>query len=339
MKRPWKIFVSITFILLAVVLFFFQKIGYKPAVCETREVNLYPKDNIDSLISYLSEDECFQPFYFIWASKIIGLDLSLPSGKYSITPGLSALQIARKIKSQKQKPVMVVVQNGRTLEDLCQQLSKQLMTDSTTICAEFVNKLSEEGYLSFSKENLLTLIIPNSYEMYWNISSRTIVNRLIAEQSIYWEHSNRREKIAHAGITETQAYILASIVEKESIDPNERAIIAGLYLNRLNLGMPLQADPTVVFANGDFTLRRVLKKHLTLDSPYNTYLYAGLPPGPICMPSLNSLESVINAEKHDFLYMCALPGYEGKHAFSKTYSEHTINALKYRKWLNQQGIK
>jgi UPF0755 protein len=338
-KTPWKAAIAIAFLAGAVALYVFNQVFQKPMVCEDIEIKIYPNTPVDSLVKTLGVDACFKADYFLWACKISGISNPIPNGKYALSSGMSAMKIVRILKSRRQKPAQVMIQNGRTLGDLCQQLGLQLMEDSAAIQSVFYNTLKDERFKHLTKDNLLTLAIPNTYEMYWNSSAENIVDRLIKEHNTFWNQDRRKEQLAAQGLTETQAYILASIVEKESTFVQERATIAGLYLNRLRIGMPLQADPTIIFANGDFQIRRVLKKHLSMDSPYNTYLHSGLPPGPICMPSLNSLNAVIHAEQHNYIYMCALPGYEGRHAFAKSFEEHSRNALKYRRWLNQQGIK
>ena len=175
--------------------------------------------------------------------------------------------------------------------------------------------------------------------MNWNIAPEAIADRMEKEHQFFWSQNNRLQKAKEIGLSPTEVYTLASIVEKESQSKIERPIIAGLYLNRLKTGIPLQADPTVVFAVGDFTLRRVLNKHLEIDSPYNTYRFTGLPPGPICMPSISSLDAILNAEKHRYLYMCAKPDNSGLHVFAESLSEHNVNANRYRRWLNQRGIR
>jgi len=166
--------------------------------------------------------------------------------------------------------------------------------------------------------------------MFWNVTPKEIVDRLIKEQKAFWNKKDRKAKAEKLGMSEKEIYTLASIVEKESQYGPERPIIAGLYLNRLKRGIALQADPTVVYANGDFELRRVLNKHLAFDSPYNTYKYNGLPPGPIFMPSIQSIDAVLDYQKHDYLFMCAKPGYGTKHAFAKTLRGHNRNANEYR---------
>lgn len=162
---------------------------------------------------------------------------------------------------------------------------------------------------------------------------------MIRERDNFWSRENRRGNAERIGLTPCEVMTLASIVEKETLVSSERPRVAGLYINRLKKGMRLQADPTAVFATRDFAARRVLNRHISFDSPYNTYLYPGLPPGPICMPSIQSIDAVLNAEQHDYLFMCAKPGNSGLHAFAKSHRAHSRNAAKYRSWLNSQGIR
>jgi UPF0755 protein len=196
--------------------------------------------------------------------------------------------------------------------------------------------LSELGY---TPENIMSLFIPNTYQVYWNTSPQNLLKRLQVENDAFWAKKNRREKAKSLGLSTQEVYTLASIVEKESLVMDEKPIIAGVYLNRLKKGMLLQADPTVVFAVGDFSIQRVLNKHLAIDSPYNTYKNVGLPPGPICMPSISSIDGVLNAEKHNYIFFCAKPNSGGRHAFANTLAGHNRNAAIYRNWLQANQIR
>lgn len=259
-------------------------------------------------------------------------------GKYIIKKGLNNREIVGMLRSGNQKPVKVTFNNVRSLPQLAGQISKELSVDSVTLSKYFLQPQvwSESGY---TKESFMTVFIPNTYNMFWNVTPEDLVDRMMKEQKSFWNKSGRKAKADKLEMSEEEIYTLASIVEKESQYGPERPIIAGLYLNRLKSGIALQADPTVVYANGDFELRRVLNKHLTFDSPYNTYKYSGLPPGPIYMPSIESIDAVLDYQKHDYLYMCAKPGYGTKHAFAKTLRGHNKNANEYRSWLNKQGIR
>lgn len=262
----------------------------------------------------------------------------VPSGSFKIKSGWNNKQIVSKLRSGIQEPKNLTFNNVRTIEELMGPLSSEISLDSAELTAYFTDPtiLSNLGY---TKEDILTLFIPNSYQVYWDISPEELAKKMQREHDNFWSKNNRIEKAEQQGLKKNEVYTLASIVEKESQHGPERPIIAGLYLNRIKRGIPLQADPTVVFANGDFGLRRVLNKHLELDSPYNTYKYPGLPPGPIYMPSIESIDAVLSPEKHDYLFMCAKPGFGSQHAFAKTLRGHTKNARTYQAWLNQQGIK
>ena len=205
--------------------------------------------------------------------------------------------------------------------------------------SDYLLKEETLAELGFTRENIISLFIPNTYEVWWNSSPEALIKRLKAEHEKWWSNKSRLDKIKELGLSPSEAYTLASIVDKESNLNKEKPRVAGVYYNRIQKGIPLQADPTVVFATGQYDLRRVLNKHLEIDSPYNTYKYRGLPPGPIYMASIDGLNAVINLENHDYLYFCAAPGYGSEHLFAKTLTQHNINARKFHRWLNQQGIR
>ncbi|MCB0689193.1 MAG: endolytic transglycosylase MltG, partial [Saprospiraceae bacterium] len=240
--------------------------------------------------------------------------------------------------SGNQTPVNLVINNVRTINDLAGKIASQVEVDSSTLA----NYLKDPSFLNkfdLDAEDAMTLFIPNTYQVYWTVSPDALSERLSQEKIKFWESNDRVRKATDLNLTPAQVYTLASIVERETQAGKERPTVAGLYLNRLKQGIPLQADPTVVFATGIYDLRRVLNVHLEIDSPYNTYKYAGLPPGPIFMPSIQSIDAVLDAEKHDYLYMCARPDNSGLHAFAASLSAHNQNANRYRQWLNDRGIK
>ncbi|MEM9545417.1 MAG: endolytic transglycosylase MltG [Bacteroidota bacterium] len=262
----------------------------------------------------------------------------VPSGNFELKKGWNNKELISKLRSGVQKPVKITFNNVRTVEELMGPLSATISLDSSELAGYFLDPVVQDD-LGFSKETMLTMFIPNTYEMYWDMNAENLANRLLKEHDAFWNKNDRRSKAEQLNMSPAEVYTLASIVEKESQYGPERPIIAGLYLNRIERGIPLQADPTVVFANGDFGIRRVLNKHLKYDSPYNTYLYNGLPPGPIYMPSIESIDAVLNPEEHDYIFMCAKPGYGTQHAFAKTNRGHAQNARKYHEWLSQQGIR
>ncbi|MBL7820424.1 MAG: endolytic transglycosylase MltG [Saprospiraceae bacterium] len=262
----------------------------------------------------------------------------LKPGHYIIKAGSNNLSIINKLRKGVQEPVTLVLNSIRDCYQLAGKLGNSLMTDSI----DFLLMLQDSNLLkkySYTNENILTAFIANSYQVYWTITPERLLQRMIQENETFWNKENRTQKIAERELTKTDVYIIASIVEKETIVEKEKSDIAGVYINRLKSGMKLQADPTVVFALGLFGIQRVLLEHLKADSPYNTYLVDGLPPGPICMPSITTLDAVIHATQHEYLFFCARPGYDGSHAFAKTLAGHYENAKVYRKWLNSQKIR
>jgi len=263
---------------------------------------------------------------------------NVPSGNFEIKKGWNNKEIISRLRSGVQKPIILTFNNVRTIEELMGPLSTDINLDSLELLEYFTDPVTLQN-LGYTKETIMCLFIPNSYQVYWDITVEELSNRMVKEHAAFWSSKQRTEKARQLDMSDKEVYTLASIVEKESQYEPERPTIAGLYLNRLERGIPLQADPTVVFANGDFGLRRVLNKHLEIDSPYNTYKNPGLPPGPIYMPSIGSIDAVLNPEQHDYLFMCAKPGFGTQHAFAKTNRGHAQNARRYHRWLTQQGIR
>ncbi len=258
------------------------------------------------------------------------------TGSYLFEPQDDLRTAVRRLKLGWQSPVRLVVPSVRTIGRLAQNLSKQLMMDEQEI-ADSLTSPSYIARMGYTAETLPALFVPNTYEVYWNISVDKLMQRLTKEYANYWT-TDRRKKATAQGLTPIEVATLASIVDEETAVNAEKPIVAGLYLNRLQRGMLLQADPTVKFATGDPTLRRILNKHLTIDSPYNTYIYKGLPPGPIRIPSMSALEAVLNPARHNYLYMCAKEDFSGTHNFATTLAQHNANARRYQQALNKRGI-
>lgn len=260
----------------------------------------------------------------------------LRAGRFKIEPGWNNLHLVRHLRSGEQAPVNVVLTTERLLEDIAQKVARFIEADSAQLMALFM----EERYLDsihYSKETLMALFIPNTYQFYWNTSPRRFMERMLREHEIFWQKENRIEKARQLEMTPVEVYTLASIVERETNRNEEKARMAGVYLNRLRINMLLQADPTSVFATRDFAATRVLDYHKNFDSPYNTYKYPGLPPGPISSASIASIDAVLNAESHDYLYFCAKPDGSGLHSFAKTLAQHNVNAALYRQSLNERN--
>ena len=259
----------------------------------------------------------------------------IPSGRYIIQPDWSNKQIISALRAGRQSPIKLTISTARTVEDIAGVVGKKIEPDSTEILALFNDASLIEEY-GFKPETIISMILPDTYEMYWNTDAKGFFSKMKDEYDKYW--IKYTDKLESLDMTKSEIATLASIVQKESNTKSEKPTIARVYLNRLEQGIKLQADPTVVFGIGDFTIRRVLNRHLAQDTPYNTYLHEGLPPGPICMPSKSSIEAVLNAEKHDYLFFCAKPGYNAGHAFATSNQQHERNAAVYRKWLNQERI-
>jgi UPF0755 protein len=259
------------------------------------------------------------------------------AGRYEIEPGWNNRQLIRHLRGGKQAPVNVILTNQRLPEEIAGRVAQFLETDSLSLLNTFRDPalLAELGY---TPESFISLFIPNTYQMFWNTDAKGLLNRMAKEHDAFWNKNERKSKAQQLGMTPEAVYTLASIVERETNNNPEKPTIAGVYLNRLNIDMPLQADPTAVFATRDFTVRRVTEYHTTFDSPYNTYRYKGLPPGPISMASIASIDAVLNPKQHDYLYFCAKPDDSGSHAFAETYTAHLVNARRFQSWLRQRGF-
>jgi UPF0755 protein len=274
---------------------------------------------------------------FEWMAKKMNYPSHVKPGRYLLKNNMSNRDLIAMLRAGRQVPVMVVVRNLRLKRNLSSEISKQIEADSSSIF-RLLNSDAFLGKMGFNARTIPALFIPNTYEFYWNTTAEEFIGRMQKEFKIYWNES-RTKKCAALNLTRVDVAILASIIDEETQKGDEKRTIAGLYINRLRKGMRLQSDPTVRFACGDFTIKRILNKHLERDSPYNTYMYPGLPPGPICIPSIASLEAVLNYEKHDYLYMCAKEDFSGYHNFARTLLQHNVNAQKYRRALNLAGIR
>lgn len=270
------------------------------------------------------------------AAEKMKLASSIKPGRYRLKVGTSNRALINLIKSGNQDAVKLKFHNIRKKENFAAYLASNLEADSLS----FINVLDSTALITkygFNTDNVYTMFIPNTYEVNWNTSAVDFFERMHKEYDKFW-NAERKQKASSLNLSPTQVYILASIVDAEALYDKEMPIIAGLYLNRLNKGILLQADPTVIFANDDFTVKRVTGKLLQVQSLYNTYKYAGLPPGPIMMPSINAIDAVLNREQNDFIYMCAKDDFSGYHNFAATKEQHNINAKKYREALNKRNI-
>lgn len=274
-------------------------------------------------------------FTFTLTAKVYGYK-NIKPGRYEINPGISNLRLVHKLKTGRQSALKLTFNNIRTKEQLAGRLSKQIMADSASI----LQHLNDSAFLTKYKLNPNTsvaLFIPDTYEVFWDMDADELFERMNREYDRFW-NNERKEKAALIPMTQLEVSTLASIVEEETNSKAERPVVAGLYINRLKTNMPLQADPTVKFAYGDFSLRRITGTHLRTQSPYNTYKNKGLPPGPIRLATASGIDAVLNHEKHNYIFMCAKETLNGEHNFAATYAEHQVNARKYQKALDERKI-
>lgn len=273
---------------------------------------------------------------FVWVAEQKKYKNKIYPGKYLIKSGMNNNELVNLLRSGKQVPVKLVINNFRFREDVISIAGKQLEVDSNRL----LEILNDNRFLSkygLNSKNVAALFIPNTYEFNWNTNAEEFFERMNLEYEKFWTEE-RKLKASKLKLTEAEVSILASIVEKETRKRDEMPIVAGVYINRLKKGMLLQADPTLVFASGNFNITRVLNVHKEIDSPYNTYKYLGLPPGPICIPDQRTIDAVLNYEKHDYLYFCANPDMTSSHVFAKTYEQHLVNARKFQNELNKRKI-
>jgi UPF0755 protein len=273
---------------------------------------------------------------FEWAASKKKYSAHIHPGCYRISNNMSNNELLSKLRSGLQEPVNVIINNARTLEELTQKLSTQLEPDAD----DFMQLLTNDEYIQqygFTRESVIGMFLPNTYEFWWNISTEGFLKRMYKEYGRFWNMA-RKGRAEEINLTQNQVITLASIIINETNKEDEFRRIAGVYINRLNKGIKLQADPTVKYALGDYERKRVLKSDTYVKSPYNTYLYYGLPPGPIAIPSIKAIDAVLGFEKHDYIYFCAREDFSGYHNFARTIDQHNKNARSYQKALNRRKI-
>jgi UPF0755 protein len=264
---------------------------------------------------------------------------NIKPGKYKVEQGNSVLKLVRELRNGQQEPVKLVILKFRTKEALSGAIGRKLEVDSLSFIS-FLNNNDSLKQFGLDSNTAMSAIFPDSYTYYWNTTSSKVFKKFYEEHQRIWTSERKRKAAAH-NLTPTQAYILASIIEEETNDAADKAIMASVYMNRLAKGIRLGADPTVKFAMKKFELKRIYEKYTEFDSPYNTYRNAGLPPGPICTPSIATLDAVLNAPQTDYLFFVANSDFSGKHVFSSTYEEHMKYAKEYQEalneWMKQHG--
>lgn len=274
---------------------------------------------------------------FSWVAEQMNYPNKVKPGRYQIKRGMSNRELISQLRSGVQVPLKLTFSNIRTSAELAGVVGDKIEADSAEIIFLMKDNAYQKKY-GFTADNSLCVLIPNTYEFFWDTSAEEFYERMAKEYKKFWNES-RRMKAKATGLSQNEVMILASIVEQETRKNDEKPIVAGVYMNRYKKGWKLEADPTLVYANGDFSIRRVLNEHKEVDSPYNTYKYSGLPPGPICMPSVASIDAVLNYARHEYMYFCAKDDFSGYHSFAKTYDQHLLNARRFQKEMDRRGIR
>ena len=334
-----KIFLPLLLLLLAMagVGFWLYDAFYGNCVKERHSLFVYasyPYEQVaDSVDQYIGKKWAYDLY-----AKRLELDKSLKAGHYVLEEGMSVIKVVRMLKLGLQTPVNVTMNNVKTPAYLAGKLSRQLHADSVELVKVLTDKQLAQKLGFSSPLTMFSIFIPNTYEFYWTVKPEDFVDRMYKEYKRFW-NGERDKKRERSGLNRVEVSTLASIVYEETRKVDEMPRVAGVYVNRLKRGIPLQADPTIKYAMQDFGLRRILYRHLKYESPYNTYLNRGLPPSPICMPSIEAIDAVLNFEKHDYIFFCARPTFDGYHNFARTLKEHNANARAYQAELNKRKIK
>jgi UPF0755 protein len=274
---------------------------------------------------------------FNWAAHNMKYVNRVKPGKYRLHKGMSNHELIRMLQLGKQEEVTLNIHNLRLKEQFAGLAGKKLEPDSASIF-HLLDSAAYVGQFGFTPDNVYVMFMPDTYRMYWNTSPKDLFKKMYKHYNNFWT-PERKQKATAIGLTPIQVSILASIVDAEAVYDDEMPTIAGLYLNRLHRGINLEADPTLIFAAHDFTIHRVLNKHKLINSPYNTYMHKGLPPGPIMMPSVNAVNAVLNYKKSDYIYMVAKEDFSNRHNFANNLTEHQANARKFQKALDERNIK
>ncbi len=339
-KKIFFIFIIIFSILLTSFTFYIYQVIKTPNILVGKEDRylLIPTDASFKNV----QDSLFDKNYvqdlvsFSLVAKFMDYDEQIKPGLYKLKKNMTNIDAVRLLRSGQQAAVNITFNNIRLKEDLAEKITRNLEISEE----DFLHQLKDTSVATtygFDQETIMTMFIPNTYEVFWDVLPGKLLDRMHMEYKKFW-NEERLAKARKLNLNPTEVSILASIVQAESIKADERPKIAGVYLNRLERGIALQADPTLVYAAGDFTIKRVLNVHKELDSPYNTYMYAGLPPGPINLPSIGAIDAVLNYQDHNYIYFCAKADFSGYHAFASTLSEHLKNARKYQVALDKAKL-
>ncbi|MCT4616075.1 MAG: endolytic transglycosylase MltG [Marinifilaceae bacterium] len=305
---------------------------------KTAEIYIPTDSNMEDVLILLKNKDIIKDISSLeWVMNKKKYHKLVKSGRYILKEKMSNNGIVNLLRSGSQTSVNFTFNNTRTLSEFCDKVASQLEFDSESLMIYLKSKETQEKY-GFNSQNIISLFIPNTYKLYWDISIDSFVEKMYKEYRKFW-NDQRMKTAKQLGLSFQEVSTLASIVDAETNYNPEKAIVAGVYINRLKKGRRLEADPTLKFAVGDFSIKRVLNKHKEVDSPYNTYKNAGLPPGPIRQASVKGIDAVLNYKKHSYYYFCASPKFDGTHIFARSLREHNNNAIKYRRELNKKGIR
>lgn len=330
--------VGILFLALTATGIYLYKTIFRPfSLPDTAYIYIDRETDFENVVMQLKEDANLpSEKTFRLLSERMNYPNVMKTGRYAIEDGMTMPEVIRRLRSGAQTPVNLTFNNIRLKENLAGRISQQLMIDSVSLTIA-LNDPANATKFGFDEHTFPAMFIPNTYQVYWDSSIDNLLQRMKREYDQFW-NEERKEKASKIGLTPVQVSILASIVEEEATYADEYPIVAGLYLNRLNRGMRLEADPTVKYAVGDFSLRRILYRHLEVESPYNTYKYSGLPPGPIRIPSIQAIDASLSPTQHRYIFMCAKDDLSGRHNFATTHAQHARNAAAYQRALNARGI-
>lgn len=335
-RKPLFLTCLIVVLILAAIVFIYPYVGMKAG--KDGMLYIYPKTNVSAL-----RDSLADKFGTSYAGKVVyilgleGTDLASKVGAYRVNKGDSPLKMAKRIMSHSQTPVKFTFNNIRTKEQFAERVGAKFMMSKEDLLKTFGDDKICKSF-GCDTNTIVSIFLPDSYEFYWDTEPVKFMNVMYGYYKKWWT-KEREAKAADLGLSKTEVSIVASIVEEETVKRDEQGIVARLYLNRLDKNMKLQADPTIKFALKDFSLKRIGGENLNIFSPYNTYTNHGLPPGPIRLPDKVTIDAVLNAPVHSYIYMCAKEDFSGYHNFTSSYSEHLSNAAKYRAELNRRNIR
>lgn len=338
LKRSHQFIFVLILVLVVVVFTAYQYVFTPNILVEKEDTHIYitEKTDFQKLLKYTVEQGIvIDPISFGVLAKMMDYQENIKPGKYLLKKNMTNIEAIRLLRSGAQDPVMLQFSQARLPENVAGKLTEEIIADSATLSQMIKSQEVAEAY-GFDTNTFISMFIPNTYQVWWTYDEKELLDRMKTEYDRFW-NEERKAKAEKLGLSQKEVSTLASIVQAETYQQTEKPMVAGLYLNRLRQGIPLQADPTLIFSSRDFTIKQVLNIHKEVDSPYNTYKYAGLPPGPINLPAISSIDAVLNPVDHEFIFMCAKGDCSGFHNFAKTNAQHNRNRIIYKNNLLKGG--